>query len=158
MPHRRLSSRWRSIKIQNPQNFGAIVRSAVAIADAPIIFGEHRAAPLTCATFRASAGAIEHARLCRVNSVRQTLQAARESGIDVIGLDARAPVRLSDLPLKGPLILVVGSEHEGMSRGVRQACNHLASLPSSGKLDSLNASVAAGIALSVVAVNRAQSD
>jgi 23S rRNA (guanosine2251-2'-O)-methyltransferase len=145
-------------QIQDPQNFGAIVRSAVAIAGAPILFGEHRAAPLTCATFRASAGAIEHAKLCRVNSVRQALQTARECGIDVIGLDARAPMRLSDLPLKGPIILVVGSEHEGMSRGVRQACTHLASLPSSGQLDSLNASVAAGIALSIVAVNRSQPD
>lgn len=145
-------------QIQDPQNFGAIVRSAVAIANATVIFGEHRAAPLTAATFRASAGAIEHARLCRVNSVRQALLAAREAGIDVIGLDARAPVCLKDLPLTGPTILVVGSEHEGMSRGVRQACNHLASLPSSGKLDSLNASVAAGIALSIATINRASLD
>jgi len=145
-------------QIQDPQNFGAIVRSSVAIAGATVIFGEHRAAPLTAATFRASAGAIEHARLCRVNSVRQALLAAREAGIDVIGLDARAPVRLQDLPLTGATILVVGSEHEGMSRGVRQACNHLASLPSSGKLDSLNASVAAGIALSIASLNRFKSE
>jgi 23S rRNA (guanosine2251-2'-O)-methyltransferase len=144
-------------QIQDPQNFGAIVRSAVAIASATVIFGEHRAAPLTTATFRASAGAIEHARLCRVNSVRQALQTARDAGVEVIGLDARAPVALSDLPLAGPTILVVGSEHEGMARGVRQTCSHLASLPSSGKLDSLNASVAAGIALSIVSISRGKS-
>ena len=67
-------------QIQDPQNFGAIVRSAVAIAGAAVVFGEHRAAPLTAATFRASAGAIEHARLCRVNSVRQALQARSRRG------------------------------------------------------------------------------
>jgi 23S rRNA (guanosine2251-2'-O)-methyltransferase len=141
-------------QIQDPQNFGAIIRSAVAIANAAVLFGEHRAAPLTAATFRASAGAIEHARLCRVNSVRQALLAARDAGANVIGLDARAPLELSELDLSAPTVLVVGSEHEGMSRGVRHACSHFARLPSSGILDSLNASVAAGIALAIATVNR----
>jgi 23S rRNA (guanosine2251-2'-O)-methyltransferase len=72
-------------------------------------------------------------------------------------LDARAPLALQDLTLTNATILVVGSEHEGMSRGVRQTCSHLASLPTSGKLDSLNASVAAGIALSIVQINRSQN-
>jgi 23S rRNA (guanosine2251-2'-O)-methyltransferase len=141
-------------QIQDPQNFGAIIRSAVAVADASVIFGEHRAAPLSAATFRASAGAIEHAKLCRVNSVRQALQTARDAGANVIGLDAQAPLLLSELDLSGPTVLVVGSEHEGLSRGVRHACTHLARLPSSGRLDSLNASVAAGIALALAAVQR----
>lgn len=142
-------------QIQDPQNFGAIIRSAVAVAGAPVIFGEHRAAPLTAATFRASAGAIEHVELCRVNSVRQALLAARDVGANVVGLDAHAPIELSNLPLPGSTILVVGSEHEGLSRGVRHACSHLARLPSSGRLDSLNASVAAGIALGIAVVQRA---
>ncbi|HEY5956845.1 MAG TPA: TrmH family RNA methyltransferase, partial [Polyangiaceae bacterium] len=88
-------------QIQDPQNFGAIIRSAVAVADATVIFGAHRAAPLSAATFRASAGAIEHARLCQVNSVRQALQSARDVGANVIGLDAQAPLALSDLELSG---------------------------------------------------------
>lgn len=143
-------------QIQDPQNFGAIIRSAVAVAAATVIFGEHRSAPLSPATFRASAGAIEHVRLCRVSSVRQSLLEMRQAGAAVIGLDAQAPHELAALPLDGPMVLVVGSEHEGLSRGVRHACSHLARLPSSGQLDSLNASVAAGIALAIVAVTRAQ--
>jgi 23S rRNA (guanosine2251-2'-O)-methyltransferase len=143
-------------QIQDPQNFGAIVRSAVAIAGAAVLFGEHRAAPLTAATFRASAGAIEHARLCRVNSIRQALTVARDAGVAVIGLDAHAPQELAQLDLTGPTVLVVGSEHEGMSKGVRNACSAVASLPSSGQLDSVNASVAAGIALAIAAVRRAE--
>jgi len=141
-------------QIQDPQNFGAIIRSAVAVAGAAVIFGAHRSAPLSTATFRASAGAIEHVRLCRVNSVRQALLDARAAGASVVGLDGQAPLELVDLALDGPTILVVGGEHEGLSRGVRHACSHLVRLPSSGQLDSLNASVAAGIALAIVAVQR----
>lgn len=141
-------------QIQDPHNFGAIIRSAVAVAGAAVFFGEHRAAPLSCATFRASAGAIEHARLCRVRSLRQALLEARDAGANVIGLDAQAASELSELSLVGPTVLVVGSEHEGLSKGVRHACSHFGRLPSSGQLDSLNASVAAGIALAIAAVQR----
>lgn len=141
-------------QIQDPQNFGAIVRSAVAVAGAPVLFGSHRAAPLTAATFRASAGAIEQATLCCVNSIRQALLAARDAGVSVIGLDAQAPHALAELDLTGPTVLVVGSEHEGMAKGVRAACSLFARLPSSGRLDSLNASVAAGIALAIAVTRR----
>jgi 23S rRNA (guanosine2251-2'-O)-methyltransferase len=141
-------------QIQDPQNFGAIIRSAVAVAGAAVIFGEHRAAPLSAATFRASAGAIEHVQLCRVNSIRQALMAARDAGANVVGLDAQAPLELANLALGGPTVLVVGSEHEGLSRGVRHSCSQLARLPSSGRLDSLNASVAAGIALAIAVLQR----
>jgi 23S rRNA (guanosine2251-2'-O)-methyltransferase len=141
-------------QIQDPQNFGAIIRSAVAVAGAAVIFGEHRAAPLSAATFRASAGAIEHARLCRVTSIRQALMEARNAGAQVVGLDAQAQAPLASLRLGDPMVLVVGSEHEGLSRGVRHVCSHFAHLPSSGRLDSLNASVAVGIALAIVAVHR----
>jgi 23S rRNA (guanosine2251-2'-O)-methyltransferase len=141
-------------QIQDPQNFGAIIRSAVAVAGAAVIFGEHRAAPLSVATFRASAGAIEHAKLCRVASIRQALIAARDAGAQVVGLDAQAPLTLESLRLDGPTVLVVGSEHEGLSRGVRHVCSDFARLPSSGHLDSLNASVAVGIGLAIVAVHR----
>ncbi len=144
-------------QIQDPQNFGAIIRSAVAVAGAAVIFGEHRSAPLSTATFRASAGAIEHVRLCRVNSVRQALMSARDVGANVVGLDAQAPLELANMALDGPTVLVIGSEHEGLSRGVRHACSHLARLPSSGQLDSVNASVAAGIALAIAAVQRKSS-
>lgn len=143
--------------IQDPQNFGAVIRSAVGVADAAVIWGEHSSAPLSPATGRASAGAIEHARLCRVPSLVGALTAARERGVSVIGLDAHAPARVGELNLDGPTILVVGNEHEGMGRGVRRACSAVGRLTASGRIDSLNASVAAALALHEVAIHRIES-
>jgi 23S rRNA (guanosine2251-2'-O)-methyltransferase len=140
--------------IQDPQNFGAVIRSAVGVADAAVLWGEHSSAPLSAATGRASAGAIEHARLCRVPSLVGALTAARERGVSVVGLDAHAPDRVGELDLSGPTILVVGNEHEGMGRGVRRACSAVGRLTSSGRVDSLNASVAAALALHEAATIR----
>ena len=143
--------------IQDPQNFGAVIRSAVGVADAAVIWGEHSSAPLSPATGRASAGAIEHAKLCRVPSLVGALTAARERGISVIGLDAHAPQRVGELDLSGPTILVVGNEHEGMGRAVRRACSAVGRLTASGRIDSLNASVAAALALHEVVTSRIKS-
>ena len=140
--------------IQDPQNFGAVIRSAVGVADAAVLWGEHSSAPLSPTTGRASAGAIEHARLCRVPSLVSALNAARERGISVIGLDAHAPQRVSELDMSGPTILVVGNEHEGMGRAVRHACSAVGRLTATGRIDSLNASVAAALALYEAAVSR----
>jgi 23S rRNA (guanosine2251-2'-O)-methyltransferase len=140
--------------IQDPQNFGAVVRSAVAIASAPVIWPEHSSAPLTPATFRASAGAIEHARLCRVSSLVSSLQQAAEAGVQVVALDPKAPRRLRDLDLTGRSILVVGSEHEGIGRALRRTCTVAASLVPPGAIDSLNASVAAAIGLYQAVIQR----
>jgi 23S rRNA (guanosine2251-2'-O)-methyltransferase len=144
--------------IQDPQNFGAVIRSAVGVADAAVIWGEHSSAPLSPATGRASAGAIEHARLCRVPSLVGALTAARERGVFVVGLDAHAPQRVGELELGGPTILVVGNEHEGMGRGVRRACSAVGRLTASGRIDSLNASVAAALALHEAAISRIKSN
>jgi 23S rRNA (guanosine2251-2'-O)-methyltransferase len=133
--------------IQDPQNFGAVIRSAVGIGRAPLIWGEHASAPLSTATFRASAGAIEHARLCRVRSLTTALQQAALSGVQVIGLDAHAPRRLAERDLTASTLLVIGSEHEGLGRAVRRACTEVAQLVPTTAVESLNASVAAGIAL-----------
>lgn len=133
--------------IQDPQNFGAAIRSAVGIAGAAVVWGEHRSAPLTPATFRASAGAIEHARLCRVPALADTLVRARDLGVQVVGLDAQAGRMLCEVDLVGPTLLVIGSESEGMGRAVRKACSVHAKLLPMSRLDSLNASVAAGISL-----------
>lgn len=143
--------------IQDPQNFGAVIRSAVGVADAAVLWGEHASAPLSAAAGRASAGAIEHARLCRVPSLVGALTAARERGVLVVGLDAHAPQRVGELDLLGPTILVVGNEHEGMGRGVRRACSAVGRLTASGRIDSLNASVAAALALHEAAIYRLKS-
>jgi 23S rRNA (guanosine2251-2'-O)-methyltransferase len=143
--------------LQDPQNFGAVVRSAVALGGAAIIWGEHASAPLTPATFRASAGAIEHARLCRVPSLHSALATLAESGASVVGLDPTAPKRLSELDLTGPTVLVLGGEGEGLSRAVRRSSTALAALGGLASIDSLNASVAAGIALYEVLSQRLKS-
>lgn len=143
--------------ISDPQNFGAVVRSAVGIAQATVVWGEHASAPLSLATFRASAGAIEHARLCRVASLTAALSAAVSAGVQVLGLDPQADRSLHQLDLRAPTLLVLGSEGEGMSRSVRRVLSGTARLTQSGRIGSLNASVAAAIALYEAANQRADS-
>jgi 23S rRNA (guanosine2251-2'-O)-methyltransferase len=143
--------------VQDPQNFGAVVRSAHGLAGAAIIWPEHASAPLTAATFRASAGAIEHATLCRVPVLHGALSEAQARGVQVVGLDAHAPGPLRDLDLTRATVLVIGSEHEGMKRATRRQCDVLAHLVPLRNLDSLNASVAAGIALYEAAIQRIKS-
>ena len=141
-------------RVQDPQNFGAVVRSAVATGDAAVVWGEHASAPLTPATFRASAGAIEHAALCRVPALKDALQSAREAGAQVIGLAAQGDELLSQLDLRGPTVIVLGSEGSGLQSAVRRSCTRLAAVVRPRIVDSLNASVAAAIALYEVAKQR----
>lgn len=134
-------------RVQDPQNFGAVVRSAVATAGAAVLWGEHASAPLTPATFRASAGAIEHATLCRVPSLPDALHEARTSGIQVVALSPRADSLLCEVALTGPTVIVVGSEGSGLLPSVKRACSVQACLVRTRILDSLNASAAAAISL-----------
>lgn len=134
-------------QVQDPQNFGAVIRSAVATGDAAVLWGEHASAPLGTATFRASAGAIEHATLCRVPALKDALRVAREQGARVIGLAARAEKMLSEVDLTGPTVIVLGSEGSGLQPAVRRSCTELAAIVRPRILDSLNASVAAAISL-----------
>lgn len=141
--------------VMDPQNFGAVLRSAVALGAEAVVWPESGSAPLSPATFRASAGAVEYARLCRVPALPTALQAFSEAGLTVVGLDAEGSVELSSLDLTGPTAIVVGAEDKGLHRAVRRACSHVARLPMRGTIASLNASVAAGIALYEVARQRA---
>jgi len=134
-------------ELEDPQNFGAVIRSAVAMGASAILWPEHHSAPLSPATFRASAGAVEHAALCRVTSLPKALERLRDAGARVIGLDANAAKTIAETPMEGAVVLVIGAEGKGLRKLVRTACSDLAKLPMSGTIDSLNASVAAGIAL-----------
>jgi 23S rRNA (guanosine2251-2'-O)-methyltransferase len=134
-------------EIEDPQNFGAVIRSAVALGANVVLWPEHHAAPLTPATFRASAGAVEHARLCRVGSLPNALNKLKDAGAHVVGLDANADKPIAEIDMPGAVVLVVGAEGKGLRRPVKNACTALAKLPMKGPIDSLNASVAAGIAL-----------
>lgn len=141
-------------EIEDPQNFGAVIRSAVALGASGVLWPEHRSAPLSPATFRASAGAIEHATLCRASALPSALERLAAAGARVIGLDAHADRAIEDLDVEGPVVLVVGAEGKGLRKTVKRACTDLARLSMAGPIDSLNASVAAGIALYEVVRSR----
>jgi len=134
-------------EIQDPQNFGAIIRSAVAMSATAVIWPEHRSAPLSPSTFRASAGAIEHATLCRVSSLPPALETLKERGLFIVGLDLTGSTSIDQVDLTRPLALVVGAEGKGLRKTVKRTCDALASLPMPGPIGSLNASVAVAIAL-----------
>jgi 23S rRNA (guanosine2251-2'-O)-methyltransferase len=140
--------------VVDPHNFGAVVRSAVGVAGAPILWAESSSAPLSPTTFRASAGAIEHATLCRVRSLTSALMEAQNAGVEILGLAPEATEFLHEVRTRGPVVLVIGSEQKGMGRGVRKACTRLVRLHQTGTVQSLNASVAAGIALHCLATGR----
>ncbi len=137
-------------EIEDPQNFGAVIRSAVALGATGVVWPEHHTAPLSPATFRASAGAVEHAMLCKVAALPRALERLAEAGANIIGLDAHAELAIEDLELKGPVVLVVGAEGKGLRGPVKKACTTLGKLGMKGPIGSLNASVAAGIALYTV--------
>jgi 23S rRNA (guanosine2251-2'-O)-methyltransferase len=144
-------------ELTDPHNFGAIVRSAVALGASGVVWPEDKSAPLSPAMARASAGAVEHARLCRVTSLPRALTELAEGGLAVIGLDAAAESELSALDLTTPVCLVVGSEGKGLRHATKRACTGLAKLPMRGPIASLNASVAAAIALYEVVRQRAHA-
>lgn len=135
-------------QILDPHNFGAIVRSCVAFAADAVITLKDRAAPVTPVVVRASAGATERARIARVTNLARTLNALRERGMQVVGLDASGDTSLAEVPFaREGRVLVIGSEGTGLRRLTRECCDTLARIDMPGGFESLNASVAASIAL-----------
>lgn len=144
-------------EIEDPQNFGAIVRTAVALGAYAVLWPEHHSAPLSPAMVRASAGAVEHARLVRVPQLSEALAALHaEHAFEVIGLDANGDHELGSKSYPERVVLVVGAEGKGLRKGVKRACNGLMRLPMAGPIASLNASVAAALALYGVLAGRPQ--
>ena len=142
-------------QITDPHNLGAIVRSAVAFGADGVLTLKDRAAPVTPVVVRASAGATEHARIARVTNLARTLAALRDRGMSAIGLDAEGELDLAELPpAPEGRVLVVGAEGKGLRRLVRERCTFLAKIPHPGPVASLNASVAASIALYCAARQR----
>ncbi|MET0390375.1 MAG: 23S rRNA (guanosine(2251)-2'-O)-methyltransferase RlmB [Polyangiales bacterium] len=135
-------------QISDPHNFGAIVRSSVAFGAGGVITLKDRAAPVTPVVVRASAGATERAQIARVTNLARTLGSLRERGMQVVGLAADGGETLDQLfyPSAGR-VLVIGSEGDGLRRLTREHCDVLARIEMPGGFESLNASVAASIAL-----------
>jgi 23S rRNA (guanosine2251-2'-O)-methyltransferase len=143
--------------VEDPQNVGAIVRSIDAAGATGLIRQARHAAPLHGATAKASAGAISHVRVATVVNIARALEELKELGVWTIGLagDAEEPYDLVDYRV--PTAFVVGSEGEGLRRLVRERCDRVVSIPMAGQVDSLNVSVAAGIALFEAARQRRTS-
>ncbi|MDE0592202.1 MAG: 23S rRNA (guanosine(2251)-2'-O)-methyltransferase RlmB [Dehalococcoidia bacterium] len=133
--------------IQDPHNLGAIARTADAAGAHGLIIPERRAVGITAGAVRASAGALEHVKVSRVTNLNRTIERLKETGMTVVGLDAEGDVEYTEADYKGPLLIVIGSEGNGLSRLVRENCDQIASIPMAGKLSSLNASVSAGLVL-----------
>ena len=142
--------------VTDPRNLGAVIRSAAGFGAHGVLIPERRAAGMTAAAWKASAGAAARVPVAQtVNLVRQ-LKAYQQSGCMVVGLAADGDVSLPDLDLAdGPLVVVVGSEGKGLSRLVSETCDQLVSVPMAGSLESLNAGVAAGVTLYAIARARA---
>ena len=135
-------------QLSDPHNFGAIIRSAIAFGADGVITLKDRAAPVTGVVVRAAAGATERAKIARVTNLARTLQQLRDTGLSVIGLDAGASQTLETVPFDARgRVLVIGSEGDGLRRLTRDACDALVRIHMPGGFESLNASVAAAIAL-----------
>ncbi len=134
--------------LQDPQNLGTLLRTAEAVGVHGVIIPQHRAAEVTPAVEKASAGAVEHLKIAQVTNLTQTINRLKEAGVWVMGLeDAPGATDYRQANLTGPLALVVGSEGKGISHLVRENCDFLVRLPMRGKVTSLNAAVAGSIVL-----------
>ena len=133
--------------ILDPQNLGAIVRTALCVGVDGVIMPKDRSAPITPAVSKASAGALEHIRLSRVTNLVQTIKQCKTLGIWVMGLDKRAELSLYDGDMAGSLAIVLGGEQKGLRPLVKKNCDFLVSIPQLGAVDSLNASVAAAVTM-----------
>lgn len=143
--------------VTDPRNLGAVVRSVGAFGGHGVIVPERRAAGMTASAWKTSAGAAARVPVARVTNLTRAIEELKKAGLFVIGLDMDGDVELPALTLADdPLLIVVGSEGKGLSRLVGEQCDHIVSIPMQATTESLNAGVAAGVALYEVARRRAE--
>ena len=145
-------------QVQDPQNLGAVSRSAEGAGAAGLVVPERRSAEVTPAVCRASAGAVEHLAIARVRNLADYLAAAKHTGAWVYGADASAERSYTDLDWRGRVVLVLGSEGRGLRPRVRAACDELVRLPLRGRVESLNVSAAAAVLLYEIVRSRAAGE
>ena len=142
--------------VTDPRNLGAVVRSTAAFGGHGVVVPERRAAGMTASAWKASAGAASRIKVAQVTNLTRTLERLQAEGCFVLGLDADGDVELPALTAATePVVLVVGSEGKGLGRLVRQTCDQVVSIPMTASTESLNAGVAAGVALYEIARRRA---
>jgi len=134
-------------QLEDPQNLGSILRSSDAFGVHGVIILERRSVSLSPAVSRASAGAVEHVRVARIVNMARELENLKRAGLWVIGLDGAGDDVLWTVDLTSPVVIVVGGEGRGLRRLVKEKCDVTARIPMAGRVSSLNAGVAAALAL-----------
>jgi 23S rRNA (guanosine2251-2'-O)-methyltransferase len=137
--------------VTDPRNLGSIVRSAAAFGAHGVVVPERRAAGVSASAWKASAGALARLPVARATNLARALTGYDKAGLTIVGLAADAPIEIGDLQAaRDPMVLVIGSEGRGLSRLVAEACQVRVRIPMAGAVESLNAGVAAGVALSEI--------
>ena len=133
-------------ELEDPHNLGAILRSVDAVGAHGVIIPKRRAVSLTDGVAKASAGAIEHVPVARVSNIVQVIEELKKMGVWIAGANMHGQY-MHKQDLTGPLAIVIGSEGKGLGKLVSESCDYIVSIPMQGKINSLNASVAAGVLL-----------
>lgn len=131
--------------LQDPHNFGAIIRTCEAAGVDGIIIPKDRSVSINSTVMKTSAGALNNMKICMVTNLNRTIDELKEKGIWIVGTDMTDSVSYNSLDYDMPVAVIIGSEGFGISRLVREKCDYVVNIPMKGKINSLNASVAAGI-------------
>lgn len=134
-------------RITDVRNFGAIARTAECAGVDGIVIGEKGSAPITGDAMKTSAGALNYLSVCREKDLKKTMRFLRENGIRVIACTEKASQNIFDIPLTGPVALLMGSEEDGIADALLRDADELVKIPMMGKIGSLNVSVATGVAI-----------
>lgn len=140
--------------IEDPHNLGAILRTADAVGADGVLLPRHHSVPLNATVAKTSAGAIEYVPVARIGNIAQTLKELKDKGFWVYGADMDGDCDYDKANFTGPVVLIIGSEGQGMARLTRENCDTIVSLPMAGKINSLNASVAGAILMYEVSRQR----
>ena len=132
-------------ELEDPQNFGAILRTAEAVGVHGVIIPKRRSVQLNATVFKTSAGAAEYVKVAQVTNVAQTLKNLRGLGLKIVGSDISTELNFNRADLTGGIVLIIGSEGKGMRRLTKENCDELIKIPMVGKINSLNAAAAGAV-------------
>lgn len=134
-------------EITDPHNFGAIIRSAVCLGADGIVIPRHNSAEVNHTVIKTSSGAVKHIPIAKETNLSNTIKYLKQKGFWIVGTDLKSEKTLFEIDLKMPTGLIIGSEGYGIRNNLKDACDFLIRIPMTGKIDSLNASVSAGVIL-----------
>lgn len=134
-------------ELQDPQNVGALIRTADAAGVHGILMPQRRSCPLNAVVAKISAGAVEYVPVVKIGNITQTINELKAKGFWIIGADMEGTINYFDANLTGPIVLIIGAEGKGLGRLVKENCDSVVKIPMSGSISSLNASAAGAILL-----------